>query len=673
MKSHSTVYSPLEPSLTPCGEILSTRPSVSVPLYTKMAGPLAAALTELSRDSLAEGSLAPAAAGSADSAATANGGKRNHRKSRDNAWSVWDRAAYGQAMTGGHRASNAHKRSPTVKKGVQKGQKASWQLGDAKFETPEMKAKRAALKHDPEVARALDGWWNATDADGNGFIDREEYIELGKALYRVIIADGNEVAAQQSAEDDWAEDSKGAELMTRDHYRDAIFQLCDLWTNGLESAEYVAFLDDLLAKMKAVGLGALAIMVAASPTGARQGVSVSPATVGATSAQHGGTDAALEVAACTHDRPLMMMGGEHLAPVSSSLPGAVGAVGAAGAGGAGCAGDAALAPGARNNPMQRREHGAATDGLGLAGGKSLSVGDATPPAAMEAAQPSMGGSDGMALTPAGADGSPRRATGSPASVGPMRSQPDETRAAATAAERTQRPACSSVASSSASIPPRACDEGAAVGTAGHGADAGAGASATAAVTSSGSSSTSSSSVVAAATAANAPPTVSAASAHVAMVPPTAIESGMAPAAVPPEAASHARSTAPKERRATAAPPVKAIAVKPIVYGADLLLAEPDGPPQKPNHWFYGEPPVKRAAGGGDMASARADAAARRRSRDNELSDMLMPPPEMESQVPQQMWSGAPAWATRHLAKHKGDKHKSSQSGPAPWAAGFKKP
>ena len=134
-----------------------------------------------------------------------------------------------------------------------------WESGDAIscaiYDTPEMKAERAALRHDAGVRSALDEWWDATDVDNNGQIDRAEYLELGKALYRVMIADGDEAAAQSSAEDDWAEDSRGHAVMSGDHFRDAIFQLADLWTDGLEPETYVAFLRDLLPKMQAAGLG----------------------------------------------------------------------------------------------------------------------------------------------------------------------------------------------------------------------------------------------------------------------------------------------------------------------------------------------------------------------------------------------------------------------------------
>ena len=97
-------------------------------------------------------------------------------------------------------------------------------LGNASFETPEMKAARAAMRNHPRVAAALNRWWDATDLDGNGAIDREEYIELGKALYRVMIADGNEAEAYKSAVADWEEDSNGGTEMDGECFKQAIFQ-----------------------------------------------------------------------------------------------------------------------------------------------------------------------------------------------------------------------------------------------------------------------------------------------------------------------------------------------------------------------------------------------------------------------------------------------------------------
>ena len=43
------------------------------------------------------------------------------------------------------------------------------------MDRPEVKERRLALRHDPGICAALDAWWDATDSDGNGAIDRDEY------------------------------------------------------------------------------------------------------------------------------------------------------------------------------------------------------------------------------------------------------------------------------------------------------------------------------------------------------------------------------------------------------------------------------------------------------------------------------------------------------------------
>ena len=59
-----------------------------------------------------------------------------------------------------------------------------------------------------------------------------------------MIADDDEQAALASAEDDWNEDSRGESRMTDAMFRDAIFQLADLWTESIDVDEYVSFLLD---------------------------------------------------------------------------------------------------------------------------------------------------------------------------------------------------------------------------------------------------------------------------------------------------------------------------------------------------------------------------------------------------------------------------------------------
>ena len=174
-----------------------------------------------------------------------------------------------------------------------KSTEEGWQKGDVLFDHPEYRRKRLQLREDPDVCAALDEWWDATDSNKNGVIDRDEYICLGKALYRVMIGDGDERAAQKSAENDWKEDSKGLEVMKAPSFKRAVFELADLCactcartrvpdflsrralasaplpsplrcpgrvlsstgTDTVDPKEYVNFLRDLLSKMKACGLG----------------------------------------------------------------------------------------------------------------------------------------------------------------------------------------------------------------------------------------------------------------------------------------------------------------------------------------------------------------------------------------------------------------------------------
>ena len=96
-------------------------------------------------------------------------------------------------------------------------------LGGA-FESAEALAARRALKHNPRVLSALKRWWNATDADGSGSIDKPEFIELLKAIYRVKVSEDDEEDCQKCAEADADEDFDGIVEMDEARFHSAIFE-----------------------------------------------------------------------------------------------------------------------------------------------------------------------------------------------------------------------------------------------------------------------------------------------------------------------------------------------------------------------------------------------------------------------------------------------------------------
>ena len=613
---------------------------------------------------LTQAGTAAVAAAPNDPAAKPNG--RARRKSRDTL-SIWDAMSNGQSAAEGRELARQRRR-PTRSRNS-----CSWQGGDANFDTPEMKAKRAALRHNVAVSAALDEWWEATDADGNGFIDREEYIELGKALYRVIIADGNETAAQKSAEDDWEEDSKGEKLMTAAHYRDAIFQLCDLWTDSLEPTEYVAFLVNLLAQMKVAGLGTALLAGTATFLEAASDTLLPPASLeavadstvvqgadsdtdnrvalvqgatagedGTTSAGADGVDVLLLQAVASDSAAPSLSSVAYAKEVLHNSPNRICHV---------LIEPAALAP--------LTKHYAETDTLLPAA--TTSVG--SQPAAVSAAgrtSPTAGRPAVAAIAAVTAlDCAPSPAQQARASNGDSAST-----ASATTATRAyaiaDAPACAHIA------------EAPAVNFAAsmHAAPS------------------------------NIPHMLQATqrprgrSSSLVPVPPlvprsVAIESARVSSQanrqlrepqgrltagdshVPAEEPQHvlvapplpctvgtesARGSSQANRqlrelqgKAVNSVKPKSNVVKPIVYGAETLTGDGCVPAEEPQHWFYGAPPLRREQGDCDASKEIAVTSGARRSRaaSRELDDFLQPPPdEILSMYHVQPWAGSPSWVTR---------------------------
>ena len=104
------------------------------------------------------------------------------------------RAGRGRASQGGstRRGSWLPRRSST---GARSDPANPNQPSSGAFDTPRSKTLRESLREAPQVSAALDAWWDATDVDKSGDIDRDEYVELGKAFYRVMINDGDEEEA----------------------------------------------------------------------------------------------------------------------------------------------------------------------------------------------------------------------------------------------------------------------------------------------------------------------------------------------------------------------------------------------------------------------------------------------------------------------------------------------
>ena len=122
--------------------------------------------------------------------------------------------------------------------------------------------RRLALRFSPLVRDVLEAFWKAALAseylemrlaDPSASTARPtsigftNYAHLFRRVYITLIEDFDTEECEASIEEDWASDCApgGGEVMERDAYQDALFELADLWTEGIDAGEYAQFLWEL--------------------------------------------------------------------------------------------------------------------------------------------------------------------------------------------------------------------------------------------------------------------------------------------------------------------------------------------------------------------------------------------------------------------------------------------
>jgi hypothetical protein len=130
--------------------------------------------------------------------------------------------------------------------------------GCALFLTEAAQKKRSAVKADLRVRRLFRKWWQSIfelrtdedDEDDEGIMQQsrrkkealteEQYATMSIALHRMLMPKLNDVDAATAAAKDWRKDSNEPDHSRMDfaHFVDAMFELCDTWTDGLDVTTY---------------------------------------------------------------------------------------------------------------------------------------------------------------------------------------------------------------------------------------------------------------------------------------------------------------------------------------------------------------------------------------------------------------------------------------------------
>ncbi len=130
--------------------------------------------------------------------------------------------------------------------------------------------QRESLRHHPEIVACLHRWWTCViipivDTDHSGTLGRDEYLVFHKCLNRALLSgeprgatnakppELSSAEATQMALEDWEHDSGGGGgdggTIDAERFKNALFEMCDLWTDTTDPQEYVDFLEWLFEAM----------------------------------------------------------------------------------------------------------------------------------------------------------------------------------------------------------------------------------------------------------------------------------------------------------------------------------------------------------------------------------------------------------------------------------------
>jgi hypothetical protein len=136
--------------------------------------------------------------------------------------------------------------------------------GDLSMYTPQMLMLRHNLRVDPLVVTQLDRFWNieemfkvqGTDAAGHAglCVTQAAYMGMMLRFHKLLLeededeADG-ELAMLKTLQEDWVRDCEGHESLSQNLFRRALFELADMWVDGIQAKEYAWFLKHTLEHM----------------------------------------------------------------------------------------------------------------------------------------------------------------------------------------------------------------------------------------------------------------------------------------------------------------------------------------------------------------------------------------------------------------------------------------
>ena len=133
---------------------------------------------------------------------------------------------------------------------MEKQNMALWHQGDIALNKKEVLMARAHLRHHPLVIDELQLWWETAlhSRKCEGHHDEEQtlsyhdYVHLSRRLIKCCLESTPPDELRRLAEETAKTDMRGAEMMGRSCFMDAIFEFGDLWSSTVDAKDMVQFL-----------------------------------------------------------------------------------------------------------------------------------------------------------------------------------------------------------------------------------------------------------------------------------------------------------------------------------------------------------------------------------------------------------------------------------------------
>ena len=158
-----------------------------------------------------------------------------------------------------------------TQRGAEDDEKAAWQQGDASMYTKDKIQQRAALRRHPAVLEVLQDFWGVVTgvcpdkeipvgarcpicgklagvlrSEANEpTVAFDAYEALYERIYRAVLEEWDPADASATIAEDWQNDTKGCQSLTREAFFDSLFELADHWCATVEAREYVTFIKNL--------------------------------------------------------------------------------------------------------------------------------------------------------------------------------------------------------------------------------------------------------------------------------------------------------------------------------------------------------------------------------------------------------------------------------------------